>query len=221
MLIEEDLKRWREGFRAFVRANGNLAWHDPSDNDIAFDDDGSPLWNEEDCIFEADGEIGVRVRVDNIVTEEEERRIGRMLRKFAVSMGVYRVYEIGMSVVRGDDADYDIVAETALCDMEIPCLAGRYEDQDAWWIIGDAAKHTFLHFKEYDGSAIETSDPMDAERYDTYEDAARAMWKDDEVLFWIDQFPDGFSFSPLKIASLVSVRRPSREEIASVQKIQV
>lgn len=59
----------------------------------------------------------------------------------------------------------------------------REELEDDWWIIGNVESRMYLHWKGdgISGCFVDVCDPEDAERYDSADEASRAIQEDEDV----------------------------------------
>ena len=210
MISEKEIQTWRRKFREYVKTHGTLELHDEEGNDIAFHN-GKPMWLEDHVILGFGDGVSVDVEMDGLVDETEERRIEVWLRRFAAGMGRFWV-DIDISKKKDNGADYSVVAS-----MEIPEMSDRAKmsksdrvrDEDDFWIIGDPSISQFMTVEDrgYHGDICETtSDPLSADRYDTYEEAVDALCTQQDVVLWAGGTPFPSRVRPLKVDVNVIVR---------------
>ena len=210
MISKKDLQTWRRKFREYVRTHGSLSLHDEEGNDISFDN-GKPMWLEDHVIVGFGDSISIEVEMDGLVDETEENRLVFWLRRFAASMGRFGV-EVDISKNKDKGADYSVSAS-----MEIPDMSKRSKksksdvvrDEDDFWIIGDPSISQFMTVEDrgYHGDSCETtSNPLSADRYDTYEEAVDALCTQEDVVQWAGGTPFPSRVRPLKVDVKVTVK---------------
>lgn len=209
-MAKETIQAWRRKFREYVKAHKGLSLHDDDGNDIAFDH-GKPMWNEDRVVDECGDSIHVDVEMDGLVDKVEENRIAVWLRRFAATMGRFGV-EVDISKMKDNGADYSVSAS-----MEIQALSKRakkaksevVKDEDDFWIIGDPTISQFMMVEDhgYTGDSCETtSNPLAADRYETYDEAVDALCTQEDVILWAGGTPFPSRVRPLKVDVKVTVR---------------
>lgn len=201
----EKLNWWRKEFRKYVNSHGGMKLLDPSGADIDFDC-GKPMWEEGSVLQECAGGMKLRLRQAGLVCEEDEKRLIKWIWGFAARMGVFHV-ETDLEVVHDNDADYTVEVTADLPDPQNEDLV-VCADGDTFYIVGNPTNGVFAHFKgdEFgDGCYVDVTDPMKAERFDTYEQAVNALVEDEDLRIWMDEQTYGEDVKPLKVSTSVKV----------------
>lgn len=210
MISKKVLQTLRSKFREYVKTHELFALHDNEGNDIAFDL-GKPMWLEENVIIGLGDSISVEVEMDGLVDETDEKRLVLWLRRFAASMGRFGV-EVDMSKIKDKGPYYSVSAS-----MEIPEMSKRSKkskscvirDEDDFWIIGDPSISQFMTIEDrgYHGYINETmSDPLSADRYNTYDEAAEVLCTQEDIVEWVRGTPFPSRVRPLKVDVKVTVK---------------
>ena len=201
----EKLNLWINGFRKYVNSRGGMRLLDPNGADIDFDR-GNPMWEEGSVLKECPRGMKLRLRKDGLVCEEDEKRLIKWICGFAASMGVFHV-ETDLDVVSENDSDYTVEATAYLPDPKNDDLVVCTENE-TFYIVGDPKNGLFAHFMgdEFDdGCYVDVTDPMDADRFDTYEQAVNALVEDDDLRIWMDEQTYCEDVKPLKVSTSVKV----------------
>lgn len=82
-------------------------------------------------------------------------------------------------------------------------------DTSEFWIIGDFLGRVFAQWGgDYHGCIIDGSDPAEAERFDSYREAQKACFHDEDVLEWKNDQRDPRAVKPLRCRVQVAVYPP-------------
>lgn len=82
---------------------------------------------------------------------------------------------------------------------------------DHWWVIGSPGKKCYMHWKDVGFCYIPVNDPDYAERFDTEQEAEKAL-QDEDVREWTAKYPDA---KPMRVTRGISV---TDEESGSVPR---
>lgn len=153
--------------------------------------------------------IKIVVRVENVVTEDDEMRIGRWLRGLAASMDVFFA-PVDMDVVNANINDDGYGIEASICvpiesSVRVDDLK---KDSDEFWVIGNLDRGVYLAVKNDDGweeTFVDTSAVDDAIHFDTRDDAVAALWKDSDIVAWVDEQSDPGAIRPLRVERVTTI----------------
>lgn len=209
------IREWRKRFRDYVRFRDyeTTDWIDLSDtegNDISFDC-GRPMWNQKLTVYDAGNFVNVTVRKDGCVCENDERKVGKWIRRFAALNGVYHV-SVDVDIVRDNGGSYSIEVSTSFIGKDIYPKPKPQEDSDSYWVIGDLDRYDFYGSKAdgFDHSTMTVNDPAVADQFESFEEAVEAMAEDDDVFEWVDEQQDPESVRPLFVEIITKVKAAKR-----------
>ena len=201
----EKLNLWINGFREYANSHGGMKLIDPNGAEIDFDR-GKPMWEEGSVLQEVVGGMRLRLRKEGLVCEEDEKKLIKWIWGFAASMGVFHV-ETDLDVVNDNDDNYTVEVIAYLHDPKNDDLVVCTEN-DTFYIVGNPTNGLFAHFKgdEFDdGCDVDVTDPMEAERFNTYDQAVNALVEDEDLRIWMDEQTYCDDVKPLKVYTSVKV----------------
>ena len=110
-----NIKEVKKSFRDYARQNDDVMLSDVDGYPIGFNGDGSPCWQEDVVVARSpDGnEIGVSVRFDGCVCEEDEEVAEKWIQGFAAYLEVSK-YEMTSETVNDNGADYSVIVALKL-----------------------------------------------------------------------------------------------------------
>lgn len=200
------IEQWRKGFRDYAASKSKIMDITDSNGGVITFDDG-PLWDEGLVLQEAAGGVKLCLRMFGIIDEADEKHLYKFIWGYAAYMGVFHV-EIDPEVVKDNGADYTVEAKATILDPPEGTLLVCSEEGE-FFIVGNPTTGVFAHFKGEawggDGCYIDVTDPMQAEKFDTYEDAARALVEDEDLRIWMDEQKYAEDVRPLKVHKTVKV----------------
>lgn len=200
------IEQWRKGFRDYAAVRGEISDITDSDGGVITFDEGKPVWDENLVLQEACGGVKICLRMCGLVCEEDEKEIFKFICGYAAHMGMFHV-EIDLEVVNDNGAAYTVEAKATILDPPEGMLCVCSEEGE-FFIVGNPTTGLFAHFKGDDfgdGCYIDVTDPMQAEKFDTYEDAARALVEDEDLRIWMDEQKYAEDVRPLKVHKTVKV----------------
>ena len=149
--------------------------------------------------------VKIIVRAENVVTENDEMKIGRWLRGLAASMDVFFAPVV---MVNTDDDRYGVEAIICVPIESSVHIGDPWKDSDEFWVVGDLDRKVYLAVKNDDGwedTFVDTSAVDDAIHFDTRDDAVAALWKDSDIVAWVDEQPDPVAIRPLRVERVTTI----------------
>lgn len=148
--------------------------------------------------------VKIVVRVENVVTEKDEMKIGRWLRGLAASMDVF----FAPVVMVNTDDEYGVEAVICVPMESSVHIDDPWKDSDEFWVVGDLDRNVYLAVKNYDGweeTFVDTNAVDDAIHFDTRDEAVAALWKDSDIVAWVDEQSDPRAIRPLRVERVTTI----------------
>lgn len=197
--------QWRKGFRDYAASKSKIMDITDSNGGVITFDDG-PMWDEGLVLQEAAGGVKLCLRMFGIIDEADEKHLYKFIWGYAAHMGVFHV-EIDLEVVKDNGADYTVEATALIPD---PPEGTRFVTSSIsdFFVVGNTTTGVFAHYKadSYgDGCYVDTYEVSQAEKFDTYEDAVKALVEDEDLRMWMDDNPHSEDVRPLRVHKQIKV----------------
>ena len=198
-------RKWARGFAKFVKDNPPRGLVDIMGRKIGFKG-GNQMFGA--AVMEEGDMLCVEVYTEKSVQEDEIRGVESWLRRFAASMGRFCVDVFKIML---EDGRYSLSFEVTkeLTERERSEMSRKVVDGDSFYIIGDSTTSSYMLVEDrgYSVDSCETtSDPLDAYRYGSFDEAVIAMSTDEDVILWCNGTPYPSRVRPLLVDVRTMVR---------------
>lgn len=199
------IEQWRKGFRDYAASKSKIMDITDSNGGVITFDDG-PLWDEGLVLQEAAGGVKLCLRMFGTIDEDDEKHLYKFIWGYAAHMGVFHV-EIDLEVVKDNGAGCTVEATALIPDPPEGVRSVTSSISD-FFVVGNTTTGVFAHYEADPygpGCFVDAYEVLQAEKFDTYEDAVKALVEDEDLRMWMDDNPLPEDVRPLRVHKSIEV----------------